>query len=541
MKSEEVYALLLSKIKGVASGFDHAEKTGDNKFKLYFTDGTFIELTLPEISESELLELINRVFEENADVLSGVVVSETKPTITPYTKAWINPKGGASVKNYISDVVDEKTSELEFRLDTKLEEKADVITTTNNVYDVSTTKNNIALASNGNCAESYNESYWVTDYIEIPTGSNVVNILNGLAYKILFINADKTYRTSKAGDNISFADMSTIPEARYLRIQFKKTTTPFESANNIKVLFDAENETIEKSLSDELSVSEKSCGWYEKIKEHSYIGEKINLNNTFDIVKIYPNLTAQSGCYFNGILFLFRDNATFSAIDIEERSLIGTYDIADKSIEPHCNSAVFGNEYYDSADLYPLVYINAYNNTSLPKGTCYAYRLQGNKTSGFTMTLVQTISIGFTNDSEWTDGVGDTRPYGNFVIDTIGNYLYVYTLLDTSKVTRFFKFSLPTIADGSEVTLNKSDIIEKFDVDYIDRIQDATLHCGKIYMNSGVYDKMYLSVINCKTKKVVSVIDYAKCGYENEPEILTIYNKKLIISFNTKGYYLLEF
>ena len=39
--------VLNKKIKGVASGFDHATRTGDNTFSIFFIDGTKVDLTIP--------------------------------------------------------------------------------------------------------------------------------------------------------------------------------------------------------------------------------------------------------------------------------------------------------------------------------------------------------------------------------------------------------------------------------------------------------------------------------------------------------------
>ena len=88
---------------------------------------------------------------------------------------------------------------------------------------------------------------------------------------------------------------------------------------------------------------------------------------------------------------------------------------------PHSNSVVFGNEYYDEQDEFPLLYTNIYNNYAKNddklEGVCLVYRIERNERE-FTSTLVQIIQIGFVDDENLWTSAGekeDVRPYGNFV------------------------------------------------------------------------------------------------------------------------------
>lgn len=47
MKGNTAYALAMKKVKGLASGFDHAVRTGDNTFSIFFIDGSKVDLTIP--------------------------------------------------------------------------------------------------------------------------------------------------------------------------------------------------------------------------------------------------------------------------------------------------------------------------------------------------------------------------------------------------------------------------------------------------------------------------------------------------------------
>ena len=75
----------------------------------------------------------------------------------------------------------------------------------------------------------------------------------------------------------------------------------------------------------------------------------------------------------------------------------------DKSdlICPHSNAVVFGSEYYESGDEFPLLYSNIYNNYAREAdkmiGTCCVYRIQ-RQGHVFQSTLVQLIQVGFVDD-----------------------------------------------------------------------------------------------------------------------------------------------
>ena len=123
-------------------------------------------------------------------------------------------------------------------------------------------------------------------------------------------------------------------------------------------------------------------------------------------------------------------------------------------IVPHSNSVVFGNEYYNSEDEFPLLYTNIYNNYAKKdnplRGVCLLYRLQKKQEKFFT-TLVQMIEIGFVNNENlWISGedTKDIRPYGNFVINTKNNKYYAFVMRDKTRTTRYFSFDLPKVHDG---------------------------------------------------------------------------------------------
>ena len=212
-------------------------------------------------------------------------------------------------------------------------------------------------------------------------------------------------------------------------------------------------------------------------------------------------------------------------------------------VVPHFNAVVFGNEYYEEGDEFPLLYANLYNNYASAEdrreGTCCVYRIvrQGND---FSMTLLQIIRIGFTDDLIWRSEVKDVRPYGNFVIDREKSVLYAFTMRDGDNTTRYFAFNLPRIGDGSAddaygvpvVTLRKEDILYYFDTDYHLYIQGACCHGGLIFSSEGFNETIppALRVINPQRRLEIRHVDLVELGLPCEAEWIDFYHDKCYYS-----------
>ena len=253
----------------------------------------------------------------------------------------------------------------------------------------------------------------------------------------------------------------------------------------------------------------------------------------------------QEGAIWDGKLFVI-DHAGYGSVhSLKKQELVGEFTL-DKimAISPHANSVCFGTEYYEDGDKYPLMYVSVYNNYANAReryeGHCLVYRLIENK-QGFKTELVQVIKIGFVEDlSLWKslEGRGDVNPYGNFVIDTDNNDFYAYVLRDADKVTRFFKFDIPTLDMGeynfmygcNVVTLEPSDIKDQFDIDHFAYIQGSCYFDGKIISAGGLGHKhegdAKIKIIDLKTKKEIVSYETATAGSYNEPETVAVDREK---------------
>ena len=262
----------------------------------------------------------------------------------------------------------------------------------------------------------------------------------------------------------------------------------------------------------------------------------------------------QDGAIFGGYLFRFTEKGVGCVYDISSLGfseyageLMPAAEITlDKTdlIIPHSNSVVFGTEYFEEGDEFPLLYTNVYNTYAGAEnkmcGACCVYRVT-RVGCDFSTRLVGLIEIGFTDDRElWRSSgdVEDIRPYGNFVIDRDASKYWAFVMRDGDRTTRYFRFSLPRLSDGKiderlgvpKVTLSREDIEEYFDVPYHNFMQGAVCYEGKIYEVEGFGEdqRSAMRIIDTEKKCEELYFDFYEAGYEHEPELVDFYRGKCI-------------
>ena len=258
----------------------------------------------------------------------------------------------------------------------------------------------------------------------------------------------------------------------------------------------------------------------------------------------------QDGAFFGDMLFRFDSYGCgkvydSTALGNSDESvtlpLIGSISlISGDGKAPHSNSVVFGAQYYDASDEFPLLYSNVYNNYSnqedIHEGECYVYRIL-REGSDFSATLVQIIKIGFVKDGDlWysSEDYQDIRPYGNFVLDTEKHLYHAFTMRDKTKTMRFFTFPEPRVKEGvldeksgvRTLTLGKEDILDTFDTEYFNFIQGATCKDGLIYSTEGFHADIHpaIRVIDPKEKKTILALDLYENGFPYEAELISYHN-----------------
>ncbi len=249
----------------------------------------------------------------------------------------------------------------------------------------------------------------------------------------------------------------------------------------------------------------------------------------------------QDGAIWNRYFFEFKANGLCRVYDVTNLEKGDVQRLCafqlDKSdvILPHSNAVVFGTEYYEEGDEFPLLYSNMYNNCANAEdrreGMCLVYRLQ-REGAEFKSTLVQAIQIGFVKDTALWMTKDDVRPYGNFVIDRDKNILYAFTMRDATQTTRYFSFNLPKLADGEmdgflgvrKVILQKEDILTQFDCPYHQFIQGACCHKGLIYSTEGFANDAVripaIRVIDPVKQEQLLYLNLMEMGYKDEPEMI---------------------
>ncbi|MBQ6905806.1 MAG: hypothetical protein IJN75_02200 [Clostridia bacterium] len=281
------------------------------------------------------------------------------------------------------------------------------------------------------------------------------------------------------------------------------------------------------------------------------------------IKKIGKIIGGQDGAVCGTELFRFDTKGKCTVFDLSELDHNEEKILSPKSVffldkldlvTPHSNAVFFGTEYYDVTDTYPILYTNVYNNYSASNdkrmGMLLAYRLQKINV-GYKTTLLQIIKIGFTEDIVWKSNEKEhgVRPYGNFVAEN--GLLFAFVMRNEENGTRFFKFKLPSVRDGeasqdgvAQLVLEKTDILEYFDLPYFRFVQGATMHNGKIYSTEGftgdTLNQPAIRVIDTKTKTEV-YYNIMKQGYPDEAEMIDHLDDKCLYSDINGNLYACDF
>ena len=415
-----------------------------------------------------------------------------------------------------------------------------IIGTINNGFKPRSKYNLLGIAIKDTGEIFPNDDYWITDYISADENKRKI-ISKYPIYKVVCFDENQTAvgRIRVNGGRST----NILNGSAYFRVQFETSLADFYDNDNYLVCVQEGHEENPQIIFGTLNsyVADYALKTAMKANHNSlsYQGEKIDLGNTFEYSRLSYSANGQDACWYNNILFAFSSTGYCKVVNTVTGETVTTFAIDKHStIQPHCNTAVFSNTFYESSDLFPLMYVNAYNTAGLPRGTCYVHRVmtdENNMPTG--TTLVQTITIGFTDVEPWTSG-NDIRPYGNFFVDTDNGYLYTYTLKDDIGTTRFFKFNVPSL-DNTTVTLTITDIIDQFDVPYMPYIQGNTYHNGRAYILNGYGNTEYppyLNVVDLSSKQLVTRLNFIDtAGLSIEPEFINIHDG-VIVTGQTTAY-----
>ncbi len=285
---------------------------------------------------------------------------------------------------------------------------------------------------------------------------------------------------------------------------------------------------------------------------YSYIGDKISLskhkyNYYTHMSGIYvPNHWVQGCACINEDLHVYYTAMTDSATN----GLVNVYDLSTKVIKRtyrcesstlaehlHLNTVCAGIE--KNGNDIPYVYISEWGYATPRRCFVESLTTDGSK-------VVQIISV--QSDSK---SVGEGSM--DYIVDTDGGYLYIYTyklagvstLLEKDGVKNkiiITKFNLPKINDG-DVTLTDNDIINQFELPFIPIGQGKMIVNGKLYVpcgNTSYTEYVKLYVIDLNKKAVCSVLDLYESLGKKEPEGCFMYQDSFYLT-DTDSVYRFDF
>ena len=308
-----------------------------------------------------------------------------------------------------------------------------------------------------------------------------------------------------------------------------------------------------------LMLASLSFACAEDLKYKEFVSENGGLTDdsgaavtSYSLERLFLKSQNQGGDILDGLYYTSTEGM-LTVIDMETNKSVGAMLLAkseeltngSKVTQPHCNSlSAHPAEGFD----YPLIYTNCYSDKQNCLATLCVYSLgtELNKRGKevFVSKLEQVIRIGFSDSTPWlsTSG-GDKFPYGNFVVDSDNGLLYAIDTKSGDDCTTFFVFPLPELTAGeydeklecNVLSLMPEDALYTFDTPYINTVQDAEYHDGKLYIvagmaNSPVEQPACMHVIDAVNKCRVAFFDLIGDGYVAEPEMISWYDGSFYFS-----------
>lgn len=274
----------------------------------------------------------------------------------------------------------------------------------------------------------------------------------------------------------------------------------------------------------------------------TYYGERICLNPnglTRTLLQTLPNaVTHQSLAIFGYYGVLVTGSGTLSLYNIKTNARIADVNLPSASgfSTPHANVAQFGVEHGAGNATLPLLYVSQWNN----ERGFIAYNLTASGSISVAQTIKSSVSANIFGSGQ-----------ADWVIDTDRGLLYsiAYKQADGYAITEadggrtmVCKFKLPKIADGAAIVLTDADVLDSFELPPMQVRQDACYCNGRVLLvagggSSSAYDTSWnkLYSIDMQGKRIASVVDlYSYLAAE--PEGLSLYDGKLLMTYNTSPY-----
>lgn len=281
-----------------------------------------------------------------------------------------------------------------------------------------------------------------------------------------------------------------------------------------------------------------------------YYGERADLDeNQYKYATVATNsVSGQSAAIYGKYLFIVKDHLEkVICYDMENKVVLYTLTtgVAYDSTW-HCNQSNFGIEKYDSADMFPPLYISQQNNND---GRCVVLvvriipTLSNGEITSFTISIVQTIYLPVMTAENCLGNANITFDYDNEV-------MWAYCRNNGNEanhnIAHFVCFSIPSLFDSTlqpvtEVVLSDTDIIDQFS-DYwsMAYAQGGFIRNGKLVIGQGYQSigRICLRVIDLYAqKKMVSFFNLLADGFTAEPEGVFWFDDAIHIHTNGSSIY----
>lgn len=357
-----------------------------------------------------------------------------------------------------------------------------------------------------------------SDYLNIG-----VNISSGIGKKtIVFTKTSQTLyfimSSSSIGGTGSYVNITDFQIYEYAAYE------------NIKMITDDISE-----LQDHTFDNATRLGYYYGNRIPSLSRQRIGYK------KLMNNAYCQGGTAYGGYYFQFTNyHASMSVYSLVTNTLHSTIAMTSVTTD-HCNTACFGNTFYDVADQFPLLYTSGSQTATYNHIQVWRIQLINDV---FSITQVQEITLptGTAGDSwNWGQAYLDNDAYGF-------SFLWYATMM--SKGIYFRRFNTPPIFDGggnviSQITLTEADVKDTFEGVGMRNQQGGVVRNGILYLFDGVPafgTGTQLYIYDLWNKGLLNIIDiYNGLGITTEFEGCGIYNDTLIANTNGGGIFAIYF
>ena len=233
-------------------------------------------------------------------------------------------------------------------------------------------------------------------------------------------------------------------------------------------------------------------------------------------------------------LVQFHDhNTAMTVYDLPDGSFRGEQAL-DSVKTWHNNNVNFSTLFYKKGDSYPLLYAGQENSN---EHKVVVWRITEKARGCFAAEIVQTILL----PEPMKMGVY----YPNIMLDNEAGKLYLtgfsrpsWRYATEGNGVQMLRFSLPSLSAGAQVQLSTEDIEARFCGEFRVATQGAVIRKGRLYQAFGVPKYGQTSVVCTDVNTGVRLYECALVGVPGEPEGLSFWEDKLVLSTYDGGVFI---